>query len=78
MLWTEFDTADIAGKLLFYYAVSDLNVFGFDWAGACDRPSNNDSVPTLNLLISSLSSCNDTNLEPEIDQLLLYLTTLVS
>ena len=80
MLWTEFDTADIAGKLMLYFASSDLNVFGFDWAGACEVPvreSNDyDSEPSINLVVPSLL-CNDTNLESEIHQSLLYITTLV-
>ena len=77
VLWTEFDTGDIAGKLMLYFASSDFNVLGFDWAGACDVPDyHNDSVPTLNLVVPSLV-CNNTILESEIQQSLLYLTTLV-
>ena len=80
VLWTEFDTADIAGKLMLYFASSDLNVFGFDWAGACEvslrDPESIDRVPSINLVVPSLL-CNDTSLESEIDQSLLYITTLV-
>ena len=81
VLWTEFDTADFAGKVLLYFALSDLNVFGFDWAGACDLDIDNygmvnDSAQIINLVVPSLS-CNDTNLESEIHLSLLYLTTLV-
>ena len=86
ILWTKFDTADIAGKLLFYFASSGLSVFGFDWAGACDNPVNvydgepsddYDSVSTIYLAIPANFSCNDTNIEADIHQSLLYLTTLV-
>ena len=76
VLRTEFDTADIAGKLLFYFALSDLNVFGFDWAGACDIASNISDVPTLTLYADSFP-CIDTSLEIKMLHLLSYLTTLV-
>ena len=80
VLWTEFDTTHEAGRLLLSTAASGVKVFGFDWAGACDINLYElpiVSLPTLNLIVSSLP-CNDTTLELKINQTLLYLTTLVS
>ena len=85
VLWTEIDTADTAGKLLLYFASSNLNVFGFDWAGACDvptelvyEPANGYSVPTIKLVVPGSFLCgNYTIIDSEVQRSLLYLTTLV-
>ena len=80
VLWVEFDASDTASKLLLFFATSGFTVFGFDWADACDIPTGKSfnlstvSLPTLDLVIA----CNDTMLESELNQTLVYLTTLVS
>lgn len=82
VLWTEFDTTDIAGRLMLYFASSNLNVFGFDWAGACENPidvqeQSNISTPIINLVVSASFLCSNTSIESEIHDALIYLTTLV-
>ena len=78
VLWTEFNVTDTAGKVLFYFAVNNLNIFGFDWAGACDANLDLDIEHTaiIDLNLTSLS-CTNTSIQSEIRQLLLYLATLV-
>ena len=77
VIWTEFDTTDAAGKLI-YFALVGLGVLGFDWAGTCDVPEDPDgdswtSVPTLDLAIPQLP-CDMESL----NHTLLYITTMVS
>ena len=75
IIWTEFDTTDTAGNIVFSFASSGFSVFGFDWAGACDTESST----ILHIELSSTTSllCNSTD-QVELLQALLYITTLVS
>ena len=74
MIWTEFDSTDTAGQLLFKFASSGFSVLGFDWAGACDLSEF--STATLELTVPSKAlPCNNTD---HLLQALEYMTTLVS
>ena len=78
IIWTEFDTKNIAGKAILHYASDGFSVFGFDWTGACDVVS---SVVTLKLTVMASilqDLCNDTDqMDPDLLQALQYITTLV-
>ena len=80
--WTEFDSTDTAGNILFYFASNGFSVFGFDWSSACDIY---ESRTILELTLPSLP-CNDTKSDvllnytdqTELQLALQYVTTLVS
>ena len=82
IIWTEFDTMDTAGNIVFKFASSGFSVFGFDWAGACDTDLDS-GTSTLYLYLNATSLLsNDTDLaihqyETDLLQTLLYITTLV-
>ena len=51
-VWTSFDTTTLTGRFLFDYAMLGIDVFGFEWADACNTSYMNlsISVPSLMLL----------------------------
>ncbi len=55
--WTNFDANYFSGYFLFTYASENLEVFGFEWAGACDISVNN--TLTLTITIPSLPCTSD-------------------
>ena len=40
IIWTNFDASSLSGRFLYYFAVQNLSIFGFEWAGACDIDSD--------------------------------------
>ncbi len=50
-IWTSFDPTTLAGALLLEYGSVSYDIFGFEWAGACDL--SNES--TVSLLVSATS-----------------------
>ncbi len=49
--WTNFDVTSFSGKFLFAYASENLEVFGFEWAGACDVSVTNTLTLNTSLYI---------------------------
>lgn len=76
MIWTEFDTTDTAGNIVFELASSGFSVFGFDWAGACVTELTSGTILYLELNTTSLP-CNGTD-QMDLLQTLRYITTMVS
>ena len=52
VVWTSFDTTTLTGRFLFDYAWEGIDIFGFEWDGACNASYVNLSinVPSLMLL----------------------------
>ncbi len=60
-MWTTFNVESFSGHFLYLYAPSGIEIFGFEWSGACKVISRYSEIEgtTLNINVSSLP-CMDT------------------
>ncbi len=69
-IWTLFDTKKYSGELLYYFITTWSTLPGFDWDDACTSIDE-----TINVSVTELPCLNSTK---ELNQILSYVTTLVS